>query len=347
MTRSHHRTRLGDHPGASAAAALAITAGTLAARFIRNRARVARADTATVATRLTGIGEVESLIVVPLVERLTGAPGQVGEPGVSYLLQAGATKLLFDCGLARGRGPTALERNAARLAVDGSDVSAVIISHLHPDHVGGPRAMLQRSFSVPDALDLPRGVPAFVPVEMTHPRADVSVVTGPKVVAPGVAVMAPLARVMFWLGPVAEQAVVVNVAGFGLVVITGCGHPRIEQTLAACEQALGLPIQAVVGGLHLPVHPFGTPLLPQAVLGSPNWPWRPISERDASVTIEAIDELGPQLVALSSHDSTPWTYDAFRATFGDRYRTLRVGEPVVITGSPAPVTAGPRLVTVR
>jgi hypothetical protein len=38
-------------------------------------------------------------------------------------------------------------------------------------------------------------------------------------------------------------------------------------------------------------------------------------------------------VALSSHDSTPWTYEAFGRAFGDRYRTLRVGDELVISGS--------------
>jgi 7,8-dihydropterin-6-yl-methyl-4-(beta-D-ribofuranosyl)aminobenzene 5'-phosphate synthase len=45
------------------------------------------------------------------------------------------------------------------------------------------------------------------------------------------AVLPPLPRMLFWLGYVTEQALVVNVAGFGLVLISGCGHPRIEQIL--------------------------------------------------------------------------------------------------------------------
>jgi 7,8-dihydropterin-6-yl-methyl-4-(beta-D-ribofuranosyl)aminobenzene 5'-phosphate synthase len=36
-------------------------------------------------------------------------------------------------------------------------------------------------------------------------------------------------------------------------------------------------------------------------------------------------------VALSGHDSTPWTMDAFGHAFGNRYRTLRVGEEIQIT----------------
>lgn len=69
---------------------------------------------------------------------------------------------------------------------------------------------------------------------------------------------------------------------------------------------------------------------PQAVLGNPNWPWRPISEEDARSVIQIIQERGPGLIALSGHDSTQWTLDEFGHAFGDRYRTLRVGEEIVI-----------------
>lgn len=143
----------------------------------------------------------------------------------------------------------------------------------------------------------------------------------------------PLPRLLFWLGPIAEQALVVNVRGLGLVLITGCGHPEIERTLAAAEKVVEAPVHAVVGGLHLPVHALGTPLGPQAVLGSPNWPWRPILEEDAQSVIRSIRERGPGLVALSGHDSTQWTLDAFGQVFGDHYRTLRVGEEIVITAA--------------
>jgi 7,8-dihydropterin-6-yl-methyl-4-(beta-D-ribofuranosyl)aminobenzene 5'-phosphate synthase len=320
--------------------ALASVAGALAARYVRGRERIERDAVSAVARQLTDIGEVDSLTLLPLVERLVGRPDLRGEPGVSYLLQAGDATVLFDCGLARGGGPTVLETNAAALGVSMADISAVVISHLHPDHVGGIHAQLRGSFSVPPALRLPGAVPAFVPTDMSHPTADVTVVSAPRVVAPGVAVLPPLGRMLFWLGPIAEQALVVNVRSFGLVLVTGCGHPRIEQTLSACEEALELPIRAVAGGLHLPVHPLGTPLLPQAVLGSPYWPWHPIGEADARAAIAAIDAVGPAIIALSGHDSTQWTYDTFHRTFGERYRTLRAGEPLVIP--PARATAESR-----
>jgi 7,8-dihydropterin-6-yl-methyl-4-(beta-D-ribofuranosyl)aminobenzene 5'-phosphate synthase len=69
---------------------------------------------------------------------------------------------------------------------------------------------------------------------------------------------------------------VINVRGFGLVLVSGCGHPGIERLLAVTERVLDVPIKAVVGGLHLPVHPIGTPLLLQVMVGNLNWPWKPI-----------------------------------------------------------------------
>lgn len=308
----------------------------LAGRYARATAAADRSWATRVDRRLAGLGEVDGVTILPLVERLTSdgpAGGRLlGEAGLSYLVRTGDTTLLFDTGLnMRGVDRPALVENAATLGVDLPAVDGVVISHRHADHVGGPGMMRRRTFGFsPEPLE-PRGLPAYVPArEMTHGRADVVPPDGPRVVAPGVAVMPPLPSALFFLGPVQEQAMVVNVRGFGLVVLTGCGHPPMERILGVTEQVLDVPIRAVVGGLHLPVHAWGTALIPQAVLGNPHWPWRPISEADARAVIEQLRARGPRIVALSGHDSTPWTFDAFAAAFGDGYRTLRVGEELRI-----------------
>jgi 7,8-dihydropterin-6-yl-methyl-4-(beta-D-ribofuranosyl)aminobenzene 5'-phosphate synthase len=302
----------------------------LAGRYAAGRNKASRDTVTGLEHRLSNLGDVESLSILPIVERLTDGPGLRGEPGVSYLIRADDLTLLFDCGLGTGRDETVLEANVRTLGLSMDDLSALVISHLHPDHVGGLRSQVRHTFSLGNGARVPRSLPAYVPTEMAHPHADVCVVEQARVIGPGVAVLPPLPRMLFWLGPVAEQALVINVRGRGLVVITGCGHPEIELTLAAAEQVVDAPVFAVIGGLHLPVHPLGTPLLPQAVLGSPNWPWHPINEADARSVIETIDRRGPGLVALSGHDSTPWTLNAFDQAFGDRYKPLRVGEPIIL-----------------
>ncbi len=325
---------------AVAAAGLAAAAGA-ALRYAAARASAERHWRRWTEQRLGDIGEVDEVTILPLVERVTPDPGLLGEPGLSYLVTAGTTRLLFDTGLnLQGRADSALIRNAATLGADLTALDAVVISHLHVDHVGGPSRQLRRTFAFSRDPVEPRGIPAYVPTAMTHQRAEVIVTTAPTVIAPGIAVLPPLPQALFWLGPIEEQGLIINVRGFGLVLLSGCGHPPIERTLALAEHVLDTRVQGVVGGLHLPVHPLGTPLLPQAVLGSPYPPWRLVGERDAATVMDAIAGRGPRLVALSGHDSTPWTYDQFARRFGGAYRLLRVGEKLHIPASGAGQTTG-------
>jgi 7,8-dihydropterin-6-yl-methyl-4-(beta-D-ribofuranosyl)aminobenzene 5'-phosphate synthase len=317
----------------STLAVTASVAAALAGRYAAGRRQEDKQTTADLEGRLTNLGEVNRLSILPLVERHTSKETLRGEPGVSYLIRADELTMLFDAGLGLGRGRTALESNAEDLGVRLDDIDCLVVSHLHADHVGGPAAQLRHTFRFGFEQLVPRSLPAFVPTDMSHAQADVSVVREARVIGPGVAVLPPLPRMLFWLGPIAEQALVINVRGRGLVLVTGCGHPQIERTLAAAEQVVDTPVHAVVGGLHLPVHAWGTPLIPQAVFGSPHWPWRPISEGDAYEVMAAIRERGPELVALSAHDSTQWTLDAFADTFGATYRTLRVGDALEVVAT--------------
>lgn len=322
-----------------AAGTLAVTGlAALAARYARARAEADRDWARRVDARLTDLGEVDEVSILPMVERLAPAGGDGrlrAEPGVSYLVRAGASTIVFDTGLnLRSADPSPLAENAAALGVDLQAVDGVVISHLHADHVGGGRMMARRTFGFSPAPSEPRGVPAFVPTRMTHPRADVVQTDGPRVIAPGVAVLPPLPAALV-MGPVREQGLVVNVRGFGLVVLTGCGHPPIERILGVTEHVLDVGIGAVVGGLHLPVHPQGAVQTVQAVLGNPHWPWQPIGERDVAHVVEELRARGPRVVAVSSHDSSDWTFAALERAFGAGYRTLRVGEELrLAAGSP-------------
>lgn len=315
----------------AATGGLAAAAG-MAVRYARGRAQAERDWLVHTETRLSDLGEVDEVAILPLVERHTSRPGLHGEPGVSYLVRTPITTTLFDCGLnPRGQSRSALIANADMLGADLGSLDGVVLSHLHADHVGGVRQQLRRTFAFSGDPVEPSGLPAYVPTAMSHDRMDPVPTTGPRVIAPGIALLPPLPRMLFWFGLIAEQAMLINVRRFGLVLITGCGHPPIERMLGAAERVLDVPIRGIVGGLHLPVHPLGTPLMPQAVLGSPYPPWRLVDERDVNAVIEEIEARGPRLVALSAHDSTAWTCETFEQRFGDRYQTLRVGEELHIT----------------
>jgi hypothetical protein len=136
----------------------------LAARYAVGVARAGREWPVQVAAGLGGLGEVDEVSIVPLVERLTGeGSGLHGEPGVSYLVRAGGRRVLFDSGLSGGKSESALAHNARVLGVSFADLDAVVISHLHADHVGGLRAMRQHTFTFSrDPLE-PRGCPRTCP----------------------------------------------------------------------------------------------------------------------------------------------------------------------------------------
>lgn len=71
-----------------------------------------------------------------------------------------------------------------------------MISHLHLDHVGGPGNQRRRTFSFAAEPQEPRGVPAYVPAAMHHRCAEMVVTTAPRVIAPGMAVLPPLPRML-------------------------------------------------------------------------------------------------------------------------------------------------------
>jgi 7,8-dihydropterin-6-yl-methyl-4-(beta-D-ribofuranosyl)aminobenzene 5'-phosphate synthase len=101
-------------------------------------AEVRRRLADTTYQRLGDLGSVDTLCVLPLVDRRAGRPGLRGEPGVSYLIRAGRETLLFDTGLNLfRRSRSALVDNAEVLGVDLAQVPAVVLSHQHEDHVGG------------------------------------------------------------------------------------------------------------------------------------------------------------------------------------------------------------------
>ena len=130
--------------GAVAAGLVAAGAAATARATVRHSrvtAEVRHRLADTTYQRLGDIGIVDTLSVLPLVDRRTGRPGPRGEPGVSYLVRAGSETLLFDAGLNLfRRSRSALVDNAETLGVDLGQVPAVVLSHQHEDHRWHPPA---------------------------------------------------------------------------------------------------------------------------------------------------------------------------------------------------------------
>lgn len=312
----------------------AAAAGGLVARFQLGRHRADKAWAAARYPKLEDVGAVKRLTILPLIDWYTVRDDLVGEPGVSYLIRADDTTILFDVGFnQQGEHPSPLLRNMAALGVDVAEIDALVISHAHEDHVGGVSHMMQHTFALSgEPVDL-RGMPAYVPVPLSNPTAQVTLVDGPRIIAPGVASIGPIPRQMFFLGWTVEQSLAVNVEGKGIVLIVGCGHPTLQRIVDRAETLFDEPLYGLVGGLHYPVTAsreikFGLPL--QRLLCTGKWPWDPINRQDVETAIAYLKRRNPQLVALSAHDSCDWSIETFRQAFGAAYRDVLVGKEIVV-----------------
>jgi len=308
--------------------------GGLSTRFHLGRRRADEVWEASRYPKLEDVGTVKHLTILPLVDWYTARDDLVGEPGVSYLVRADDTTILFDVGFnQRGEHPSPLLRNMAALGLDIADIDAVVISHAHGDHLGGESQMMRRTFA-PSAqpIDL-RGIPAYVPVPLSNPTARVIVVDEPRVIAPGVATIGPIPRQLFFGGWTPEQPLAVNVKNKGIVLVSGCGHPTIQRIVGRAEMLFDEPIFGLVGGLHYPVTAsravvFGLPV--QRIVGTGKWPWDPINREEVETAIAYLRRRDPQVVALSPHDSCDWSIEAFRQAFEGVYRDVQVGKEIAV-----------------
>jgi 7,8-dihydropterin-6-yl-methyl-4-(beta-D-ribofuranosyl)aminobenzene 5'-phosphate synthase len=205
-----------------------------------------------------------------------------GEMGLAYFITATVAgkkhTLLMDFGLS----PEVYENNLRHLKLDISGAEALVLSHGHEDHyaglpvalkqvhgpfyVGGPDAFLHRFFVTPAktvdmgtldraAIEKAGSKVVFVPepaviAGVALASGEIARVTDYEKVPPpmkmeknGTLVQDPLTH---------EQALIFNVAGKGLVVITSCAHSGVVNTVEHARKITGESrVLAVLGGMHL------------------------------------------------------------------------------------------------
>ena len=230
---------------------------------------------------------VKTLKVTVLSTMLAGDPGQgVGEWGFAALIEADGQRLLVDT----GARPETVLRNAAELGLDLSTVTDLVLTHNHADHTGGlltlRRELSQKNSKALTRAHVSRGIflsrlnqegretSGLLPLKADYEKLGGTFIehAEPKELMPGVWLAGPIPRVhpeqnvgirgagMSRLqtpsGPtddnVPEDSSVIIASPAGLIVVTGCGHAGIINTLEYARTFSKEPrVHAAIGGFHL------------------------------------------------------------------------------------------------
>lgn len=270
--------------------------------------------------------ELDFLEITVLVEEKT-KDGFLGDAGVSYIFKSNLGTLLFDVGFGPER--PALLHNANKIGFRMDMADALVISHLHPDHMGGMKASRSKKVVLPDEMLSVDRKDCYLPDLSEAEGFDVKVMKNPMLLKGGIATTGPLSRSLFFFGLTEEQALVAKVKDKGLVVITGCGHPTIEVILKMVRKMSDEKIYAICGGLHFPVtegrgNKLGIQF--QRFIGTGLPPWKELTNNELSNTISALNSAAPEKVYLSAHDSCDNSIKRFEKELNADTIIFRAGE---------------------
>jgi 7,8-dihydropterin-6-yl-methyl-4-(beta-D-ribofuranosyl)aminobenzene 5'-phosphate synthase len=254
--------------------------------------------------------------------------------------------LLFDAGMT----PDGLIDNMRRLGSSPFDIEIVVLSHGHSDHVTGldgfirsvgpsnlplvvhPGAFTKRRIAIPGLFELELPSPSrsalqeagLELIERRQPSLlfDNSVLITGEVdrttdFEHGMPFHEALTDGTWGPDPLIldDQALIVHVAGHGLVVLTGCGHAGIVNIVRYARRLTGIDtVAAVVGGFHLSGPAFEPIITP---------------------TVDALAEIGAEAI-IPAH-CTGWrAAHAFAQAMPDAYIPNSVGSRVELSnGAPA------------
>jgi 7,8-dihydropterin-6-yl-methyl-4-(beta-D-ribofuranosyl)aminobenzene 5'-phosphate synthase len=190
--------------------------------------------------------EVHSVIVTTVVDNQTAKPGFSSVHGLSLHVEVEfpgrSDAILLDT----SGSAQVFRHNAQALNLDFSNLRALVISHFHHDHFGALEPALE--------LIRPSDFVVYLPthhntVEETLRELGIQrrIAETSKVIRSGVATTGALGAYSL-----KEQGLVINVESYGLVLLTGCAHPKLEPLMKAAKKVFpGRPMQAIIGGFHL------------------------------------------------------------------------------------------------
>ena len=218
---------------------------------------------------------IQNIRITTLVENTASGADLLAEHGLSFWIEYGDKRILFDTGQSN-----ILIKNAKVLGIDLAKIDAIVISHGHYDHTGG----------LSDVLEIAAKAKIYLHPGATEPKFSKNISGVKSIGMPDSAKEAIQGQHMIWTATPATIFPGISVTGQvprmndyedvggtffvdencqkpdellddqtlfvestkGLVVVLGCAHSGVVNTLDYISKLTGYnKIYAVIGGMHL------------------------------------------------------------------------------------------------
>lgn len=207
----------------------------------------------------------------------------IGEPGVSYFIEIDDLRILFDVGYS-----DIFLTNGTRMGIDFLDIDTLVLSHAHLDHTWGLQHLIERyalagfeqmaakrpalvahpSIFTPRIFEGLGEIGSLVTAEKAERYFDLKLTAEPVWLHPRLVFLGeierthefearqPIGEIQGADGPqadfVLDDSALVYRSDRGLVVITGCAHAGICNTIAYARKVCGENrVADIIGGFHL------------------------------------------------------------------------------------------------
>jgi 7,8-dihydropterin-6-yl-methyl-4-(beta-D-ribofuranosyl)aminobenzene 5'-phosphate synthase len=279
---------------------------------------------------------VKNVQITVLIEdsNSSAKPKLKSKHGLSFFVQAKIGDEKVTVLMDAGPSSDALLYNVDALGVNLEDVDVVALSHGHYDHTGGLLEALKQMkkrvpvIGHPTLFDpklslMPHLRLIGAPVKISDVKSAGGVLllaANPVKIADGITTTGEVPRTTgfesvsgFWTVHnrsfvddmmLDDQSLVVDVEGKGLVVVSGCAHSGIINTIKYAQKITGNSrVYAVLGGFHL--------------IGA--------DAKRIQSTVDELEKLDPKFVG-PCHCTGKKAAEKFAEVFGDRCRPLHAGD---------------------